>query len=158
MGILRRIKKRLPIIGSGSQANPIPSKRVESPRPRPPVTFEEEAEPESPRGDTPPQEFIEELVKSNRLVMFMKGSPLSPACGFSANASAILQGYDVKLTHFDILLDPEVRSGVKTYSDWPTIPQIYLDGEFLGGSDILRQMHESGELKEALDEGAAGGE
>jgi len=103
------------------------------------------------RGEQDVQTFIAELVGSNKIVLFMKGNPSSPMCGFSANAAGILMQYGKPLTHFDILSDPEVRQGVKEFSQWPTIPQIYVGGEFLGGSDILVQMHGNGELKEAIE-------
>ena len=80
----------------------------------------------------------------------MKGSPSSPQCGFSANAAGILQSYGVDLHHVNVLADPAIRQGIKDYSNWPTIPQVYVGSEFLGGSDILMQMHESGELKELI--------
>ena len=102
-------------------------------------------------------EYIDEVVKNNTVVLFMKGSPAQPQCGFSATAAGILQGYGVDIHHVDILRDPEVRQGIKEYSNWPTLPQVYVGGEFLGGSDILRQMHEQGELKEAI-EGASANE
>jgi monothiol glutaredoxin len=109
-----------------------------------------------PRGGRSPREVIDDLVKTKPLVLFMKGSPDSPQCGFSASAAGILKSYGHTLTHFNVIADPAVRSEVKEYSQWPTIPQVYVGGEFLGGSDILRQMHESGELKECLDEAFAG--
>ncbi len=164
MGIIKRIKRRLPIVGAGGNrggrpASPStersgPSQGASSPAPWTPP--EPEPEPESLRGDTPPAEFIATFVKDNPLVLFMKGSPSSPSCGFSANASAILNSYGKTLTHFDVLSDPEVRSAVKSFSSWPTIPQVYIGGEFVGGSDILSQMHDAGELGEALDEAFAG--
>jgi monothiol glutaredoxin len=156
MGIRNSIKKRLPIFGSGQSApertaaTADPAPRAAAPQARP------EPEPEPARADVPVSEFIEELVKTNKIVLFMKGSPAQPQCGFSANASAILRGYGKPLAHFDVLSDPEVRQGIKTYSQWPTIPQIYVNGEFLGGSDILMQMHQAGELKEVIDEAYAG--
>ena len=140
MSIIGRIKKALPIAGA--------------PQPRPaapPVARYSEPEPVSARGGTPPLEFIETLVKSNPIVIFMKGSPTAPQCGFSARASSILLSYGHPLTHFNVFEDDGVRESVKQYSSWPTIPQIYVGGEFLGGSDILGQMHENGELKEAID-------
>jgi monothiol glutaredoxin len=105
-----------------------------------------------PRGDRSPTEVIDELVKANKIVLFMKGSPMSPKCGFSAKAAGILGSYNRPLAHFDVLSDPGVRQEIKEFSQWPTLPQVYVGGEFLGGSDILRQMHQSGELKECLDE------
>jgi Grx4 family monothiol glutaredoxin len=153
MGIINRIKKRLPIVGSGSSGRPI---QATPPRPRPaPYTAapeEEEVLPESPRGDRDPREWIAEVVAENPIVLFMKGSPSMPQCGFSANASAILRGYQKPFFHVDVLADPEVREGVKQFSSWPTIPQIYIGGEFVGGSDILQQMANNGELDEAIGE------
>ena len=157
MGIRKSIKKRLPIFGSGQSAPeraPTPAS-VASPAPAPapaPV-----AAPEPARPDVPVADFIAELVQTNKIVIFMKGSPAMPQCGFSANASAILRTYGKPLAHFDVLSDPEVRQGIKEFSQWPTIPQIYVNGEFLGGSDILMQMHQAGELKEVIDEAFAEG-
>ena len=111
----------------------------------------EEPEPKSIRGDKDVQTFLGEFVTENKIVLFMKGSPTSPKCGFSANAAGILSSYEVKFTHFDVIEDYDVREGVKDFSSWPTLPQIYIGGEFMGGSDILTQMHESGELKQEID-------
>jgi len=106
-----------------------------------------------------PQEFIAGVVKDNPIVLFMKGSPSMPQCGFSANAVAILGGHGHAIKHVDVLSDPEVRQGIKEFSNWPTIPQIYVGGEFLGGSDILAQMQQSGELADIIkDAVAAAGE
>lgn len=146
MGIRKRVKKLiLPIIGR-NQPQP------ERPRAKaaPVRTYTPPPEPQSPRGDADPKEWIGEHVAKHPVVLFMKGSPSSPSCGFSANASAILRGYDVPLAHVDVLIDPEVREVVKEFSSWPTIPQIYVGGEFVGGSDILKEMHENGELKSLL--------
>src|SRR5437764_15238082 len=95
---------------------------------------------------------IDELVKSNDIVLFMKGSALFPQCGFSSRAVAILDRLGAKYETFDVLQDPEVRSGIKDYSDWPTVPQLYVKGEFVGGSDIMMEMFESGELQGLLGE------
>ena len=95
---------------------------------------------------------IDELVKSNDIVLFMKGTALFPQCGFSSRAVAILDRLGAKYETFDVLQDPEVRSGIKDYSDWPTVPQLYVKGEFVGGSDIMMEMFESGELQELLAE------
>ncbi|MCK6525126.1 monothiol glutaredoxin, Grx4 family [Myxococcota bacterium] len=81
----------------------------------------------------------------------MKGSPQSPQCGFSANAAGLLRTYNRPFHHVNVLADPEVREGVKKLTSWPTIPQIFIDGEFVGGADILTELHNSGELKEMLD-------
>jgi monothiol glutaredoxin len=94
---------------------------------------------------------IDDLVKANRVLLFMKGTPLFPQCGFSSRAIAILERLDTPFETVDVLQDPEIRDGIKSYSDWPTIPQLYIDGEFVGGSDIMMEMFESGELKQLLD-------
>jgi monothiol glutaredoxin len=93
---------------------------------------------------------IAEIVKSNPVVLFMKGTPLFPQCGFSSRAVAILDHLGVTYESVDVLQDMEVRQGIKEYSDWPTIPQLYVKGEFLGGSDIMMEMFEAGELQDAL--------
>ena len=93
---------------------------------------------------------IAELVKSNDIVLFMKGTALFPQCGFSSRAVAILDRLSAKYETVDVLQDPDVRQGIKAYSDWPTIPQLYVKGEFVGGSDIMMEMFESGELKELI--------
>jgi len=156
MGIIKRIKRRLPIVGAGGNRGSRSSEPVSSGSagysPTSWTPPEPEPEPQSARGQQPAAEFIAEFVAANPLAVFMKGSPQSPSCGFSANASAILAGYGKPLAHFDVLSDPDVRSAVKDFSSWPTIPQIYIGGEFMGGSDILTQMHESGELGDALKE------
>jgi monothiol glutaredoxin len=90
------------------------------------------------------------LVESNEVVLFMKGTALFPQCGFSSRAVAILDRLGVKYETVDVLQDPEVRQGIKDYSNWPTVPQLYVKGEFVGGSDIMMEMFESGELKELL--------
>ncbi|MCB9762908.1 MAG: Grx4 family monothiol glutaredoxin [Alphaproteobacteria bacterium] len=152
MGIRSRIKKViLPIIGSGSRSEPI---RDVSPRPAPANRWtepEEEEEEQSPRGDRPVQEWLPEVVAAHGVVLFMKGSPSAPQCGFSANAAGILSSYGKPFHHVNVLADPDIRQGIKEFSDWPTIPQVYIGGEFVGGSDILTEMHNNGELKELLD-------
>ncbi len=95
---------------------------------------------------------IQTVVKENDVVLFMKGTPLFPQCGFSSRAVAILEHCGVAYESVDVLQDMEVRQGIKTYSDWPTIPQLYVKGEFLGGSDIMMEMFEAGELQTTLDE------
>ena len=102
-----------------------------------------------------PQQRIDELVKSNDIVLFMKGSASFPMCGFSGRAIQILKatGVDTKtLKTVNVLDDAEIRQGIKEYSNWPTIPQLYVKGEFVGGSDIMMEMYESGELQTVLDE------
>jgi len=93
---------------------------------------------------------IDALVKANRVVLFMKGTALFPQCGFSSRAVAILDHLGVKFETVDVLQDQEIRQEIKAYSDWPTIPQLYVDGEFVGGSDIMMEMFESGELKQLV--------
>jgi monothiol glutaredoxin len=93
---------------------------------------------------------IDGIVKSNRIVLFMKGSPLFPQCGFSSRAVAILQHLGAEFESVDVLQDQAIRQGIKSYSDWPTIPQLYVGGEFVGGSDIMMEMYESGELAELV--------
>ena len=90
---------------------------------------------------------ISEIVNSNDVVLFMKGTPLFPQCGFSSKAIAILDHVGVAYDSVDVLQDPEIRQGIKAYSDWPTIPQLYVKGEFIGGADIIREMFQAGELQ-----------
>lgn len=89
---------------------------------------------------------IGEIVTANPVVLFMKGTPLFPQCGFSSKAIAILDHLGVTYETVDVLQDQEIRQGIKAYSDWPTIPQLYVNGEFVGGSDIMMEMYEAGEL------------
>ena len=95
---------------------------------------------------------ISDLVTSNDVVLFMKGTPLFPQCGFSSRAVAILDHLGVAYGSVDVLQDQEVRQGIKAYSDWPTIPQLYVKGEFVGGSDIMMEMFEAGELQQLMTE------
>jgi monothiol glutaredoxin len=91
---------------------------------------------------------IDEIVKNNEVVLFMKGTPLFPQCGFSSRAVTILEHLGVPFESVDVLQDSEIRQGIKEYSDWPTIPQLYVKGEFVGGSDIMLEMFQSGELQQ----------
>lgn len=93
---------------------------------------------------------IESLLRSHRVVLFMKGMPEAPQCGFSARAVSALEAVGAEYAHVNVLADPEIREGIKAYGDWPTIPQLYIDGELVGGSDIIVQMLNSGELHAAL--------
>jgi monothiol glutaredoxin len=93
---------------------------------------------------------IAETIKTHPAVLFMKGTPAHPQCGFSAAAVDVLRNYDVILHTVDVLADPAIRQEIKTYSDWPTIPQLYLNGTFVGGCDIVREMHETGELAQLI--------
>ena len=93
---------------------------------------------------------IDTLVKQSDVVLFMKGTALFPQCGFSSRAVAILDHLGVAFQTVDVLQDPEIRQGIKAYSDWPTVPQLYVKGEFVGGSDIMMEMFEAGELQQLL--------
>ena len=95
---------------------------------------------------------LSEIVNSNDVVLFMKGTPLFPQCGFSSRAVAILDRLGVAYDSVDVLQDMEIRQGIKSFSDWPTIPQLYVKGEFVGGSDIMMEMYEAGELADLLEE------
>lgn len=95
---------------------------------------------------------IESVVGANDVVLFMKGTPLFPQCGFSSKAVAILEHLGVAFDSVDVLQDMEIRQGIKEFSDWPTIPQLYVKGEFVGGSDIMMEMYEAGELGELMAE------
>jgi monothiol glutaredoxin len=90
------------------------------------------------------------IVQGNDVVLFMKGTPLFPQCGFSSKAIAILEHLGVPYETVDVLQDQEIRQGIKSYSDWPTIPQLYVKGEFVGGSDIMMEMFEAGELQQLI--------
>lgn len=100
----------------------------------------------------PDQIRIAELVGKSDVLLFMKGSPLFPQCGFSSRAVAILNHLGAEFDSVDVLQDQGVRQGIKQFSDWPTIPQLYVKGEFIGGSDIMMEMYESGELATLLEE------
>ena len=98
---------------------------------------------------------IQDTVSGNDVVLFMKGTPLFPQCGFSSRAVAILDHCQVAFESVDVLQDMEVRQGIKDFSNWPTIPQLYIKGEFVGGSDIVSEMYENGELETMLREAGA---
>ncbi len=100
------------------------------------------------------QTQIKETVSNNKVVLYMKGSPKFPQCGFSNLATQILDACNAKYVAVDVLQDQGVREGIKQYANWPTIPQLYVNGKFLGGSDIMRAMYESGELQALLGEAA----
>lgn len=102
----------------------------------------------------PVKDRIESLVGQHDVVLFMKGSPLFPQCGFSSRAIAILDHLGVGYESVDVLQDMEVRQAIKEYSDWPTIPQLYVKGEFVGGSDIMMEMFEAGELAQLMTDKA----
>jgi len=96
------------------------------------------------------EQQIDKLVHEQDIVLFMKGTPEFPQCGFSQRVVAILAEHDVPFVAVNVLLDPAVREGIKLYTDWPTIPQLYIKAEFIGGCDIVTEMHESGELGQLL--------
>ncbi|MEB3183916.1 MAG: Grx4 family monothiol glutaredoxin [Cyanobacteriota bacterium] len=100
--------------------------------------------------DASTQQRIESLIASSPVFVFMKGNKLMPQCGFSNNVVQILTALAIPFESFDVLSDMEIRQGIKEFSDWPTIPQVYVKGEFIGGSDILIEMYNSGELREKL--------
>src|SRR3954468_2765373 len=101
---------------------------------------------------TDTRDRIDELVRNNDIVLFMKGTALFPQCGFSSRAVAILDHLGVRFETVDVLQNPEIRLGIKEYSDWPTVPQLYVKGEFVGGSDIMMEMFEAGELQRLVDD------
>jgi monothiol glutaredoxin len=148
MGIIDRIKRRLPILNTPAPT-PTPIRKVTLAPTR--VEEDEEREEASPRGNKSVADYIDEVVKGNPVVLFMKGNPQSPQCGFSAGASGILTSYGKPYATVNVLADPDVREGVKSYTSWPTIPQVFVGGEFVGGADILKQLHESGELKDLIE-------
>jgi monothiol glutaredoxin len=105
---------------------------------------------DAPESTSAANDRISKSVKDTDIVLFMKGTALFPQCGFSSRAVAILDHLGATYETVDVLQDPEVRQGIKEYSDWPTIPQLYIKGEFVGGSDIMMEMFENGELKELV--------
>ena len=102
--------------------------------------------------DNPTIERIKQEVSGNDVMLFMKGTPVFPQCGFSAAVVQILNHMGVKFNSSDVLVDPDIRQGIKEFSNWPTVPQLYVKGEFVGGCDILREMFETGELEEYFNQ------
>ena len=102
--------------------------------------------------DKPVHDRIKKELDDNSVVLFMKGTPMAPQCGFSAAVAQALTTMGVKFKGIDVLADQALRQGIKDFSAWPTIPQLYVKGEFVGGCDIVREMYETGELKKMLDE------
>ena len=98
------------------------------------------------------EDRITEIVNGSDVVLFMKGTPLFPQCGFSSKAIAILEHLGVEYSSVDVLQDLEIRGGIKAFSDWPTIPQLYVKGEFVGGSDIMMEMFQAGELQQMMED------
>ena len=103
-------------------------------------------------SDNQVSERIQQEIDDNSVVLFMKGTPVFPQCGFSAAVVQVLTNLGVKFKGIDVLMDPALREGIKEFSDWPTIPQLYLKGEFVGGCDIIREMYENGELSALVAE------
>ena len=101
-------------------------------------------------SENPVRDAIQDAIKDHEVILFMKGTPDFPQCGFSSRAVSILDHLGVPFESVDVLQDPEVRQGIKEYSDWPTIPQLYVKGEFVGGSDIMMEMFKSGELQQLV--------
>ena len=102
--------------------------------------------------DVTVEECIRQEITETPVVLYMKGSPVFPQCGFSAAVVQILSHIGVKFKGVDVLADPQIRQGIKEFSNWPTIPQLYVNGEFVGGCDIIREMFETGELQQLLEE------
>ena len=124
---------------SASQFQPIPM-MSDTPASAPEVSGE----------SNPIRDAIAEAISAHKVILFMKGTPEAPACGFSARTVAMLQDLDTPFAAVDILPDPRIRQELSAISNWPTVPQLFVDGELLGGCDIVMEMHESGELAEAL--------
>jgi monothiol glutaredoxin len=124
---------------SASQPDPLP---MASPEPAPAP---------APAGESNPiREAISEAIAEHRVILFMKGSPEAPGCGFSARTVAALQALDAPFAAVDVLPDPRIRQELSAISNWPTIPQLFVDGELIGGCDIVTEMYESGELAQVL--------
>ena len=102
-------------------------------------------------SDNPVNDRIQSEIDENSVVLFMKGNPMMPQCGFSAAITQVLTQMEVKFKGIDVLADDELRQGIKEFSSWQTVPQLYVKGDFVGGCDIVREMYENGELKELLD-------
>jgi len=102
--------------------------------------------------DIATHERIRQQIAETPVVLFMKGTPVFPQCGFSAAVVQILSHLGIKFKGVDVLADPSVRQGIKEFSNWPTVPQLYVQGEFIGGCDIIREMYETGELQQVLEE------
>ena len=97
------------------------------------------------------KEIISEIISKNKVVLFMKGTDTNPQCGFSATVLRILQSYGVAYKTIDVLADSDIRQGIKDYTNWPTIPQLYISGEFIGGCDIVKELYENGDLEKKIN-------
>jgi monothiol glutaredoxin len=105
---------------------------------------------EEKMSENPIFKTIQDEIDNNDVVLFMKGNAKFPQCGFSATVASVLQKLDVKFKDINVLADPQLRDGIKQFSDWPTIPQLYVKGEFIGGCDIVKEMYQEGELQKLL--------
>ena len=153
MGILSRIKGRLPIIGRKPTPRPAEvADHAATKSPSLPITTASPPPPPPPPALTSEEvrTAIKEDVAENAVLLYMKGNAAMPGCGFSAAVVDILRQQDVPFETRDVLKDSNLRAEIKEFSDWPTLPQLYVGGEFLGGCDIVREMHENGELATAL--------
>ena len=138
----------------GKKDEPAPSYTPPAPQASAPKAPEFKHTPPPPSAQGPEaKERIEKLLQSNRVVLFMKGSKTFPQCGFSAATVEILNSYGVPFADVDVLSDPGIRQGIKEFANWPTIPQLFIDGKFVGGCDIAREMHQNGELGALLKGG-----
>lgn len=155
MGILKRIKNRLPIVGGNDPRGSRPAaKHTSSYTPEP--KREPPPPPPPPKSADEVRAEIQADIDAHPILLFMKGSANAPQCGFSAATVDALRQLDVPFETRNVVADPMVRQGIKDFSDWPTIPQLYIGGEFVGGSDIVREMLASGELKAAVDAALGG--
>ncbi len=130
-----------------SQPDPLPMMRSE---PGPQAYDREPDSIASTEAPNPIREAIAQAIEEHRVILFMKGTPEAPACGFSARTVAVLQALDAPFAAVDVLPDPRIRQELSALSDWPTIPQLFVGGELIGGADIVAEMYESGELAQAL--------
>ena len=157
MGILSRIKRRLPIVGR--KTTPRPAEVADRAEPKSPgLPIAAAAPPPPPPAAMSPEEMraaIGKDVKAIPVLLYMKGNAAMPRCGFSAAVVDILRQLDVPFETRDVYSDSVLRQEIKEFSDWPTLPQLYLGGEFVGGCDIVREMHENGELAEAVSKALA---
>ncbi len=154
MGILSRIKRRLPIVGRSPERRPAAA-ADQGIKPRAGLT---QAAPDPSPPPTPSlsaeemRAVIKEDVNQHPILLYMKGNAAMPQCGFSAAVVDILRQFEVPFETRDVLADQVLRQEIKEYSDWPTLPQLYIGGEFVGGCDIIREMHGNGELQAAIDQ------
>lgn len=156
MGILSRIKRRLPIVGT--KKPPRPAEVADRAPPKStglPITTPAAAPPPPTLSAEEVRAAIEKDIKSVPILLYMKGNAAMPRCGFSAAVVDILRQLDVPFETRDVLSDPNLRQEIKEVSDWPTLPQLYVDGEFIGGCDIVREMHGNGELAELVSKVSA---